>query len=176
MEEETLVLIKPDGVQKNIIGEVISRFEKAGLRITGLKMVKPTEDQLESHYVLAPEWVSGLAQKTRESFAKKGIELKETDMQIAKRVQGWLKQSLGSGLIVAMVIRGNCAVEIVRKLVGSTEPRSAAAGTIRGDFSVDSYDLADVEKRSVKNVIHASSSVDEAKREIAVWFQKVIYY
>jgi nucleoside-diphosphate kinase len=176
MEEETLVLIKPDGVQKNIIGEVISRFEKAGLRITGLKMVKPTEDQLESHYVLAPEWVSGLAQKTRESFAKKGIELKETDMQIAKRVQGWLKQSLGSGLIVAMVIRGNCAVEIVRKLVGSTEPRSAAAGTIRGDFSVDSYDLADVEKRSVKNVIHASSSVDEAKREIAVWFQKVVYY
>jgi nucleoside-diphosphate kinase len=139
-------------------------------------MVKPTEDQLESHYVLAPEWVSGLAQKTRESFAKKGIELKETDMQIAKRVQGWLKQSLGSGLIVAMVIRGNCAVEIVRKLVGSTEPRSAAAGTIRGDFSVDSYDLADVEKRSVKNVIHASSSVDEAKREIAVWFQRVIYY
>ncbi|MCX6774797.1 MAG: hypothetical protein NTY99_01760 [DPANN group archaeon] len=94
MEEETLVLIKPDGVQKNIIGEVMSRFEKAGLRITGLKMVKPTEDQLESHYVLAPEWVSGLAQKTRESFAKKGIELKETDMQIAKRVQTWLKQSL----------------------------------------------------------------------------------
>jgi nucleoside-diphosphate kinase len=176
MEEETLVLIKPDGVQKNIIGEVLSRFEKAGLRVTGLKMVKPTEDQLESHYVLTPEWVSGLAQKTRESFAKKGIELKETDMQIAKRVQTWLKQSLGSGLIVAMVIRGNCAVEIVRKLVGSTEPRSAAAGTIRGDFSVDSYDLADVEKRSVKNVIHASSSVDEAKREIAVWFQKVIYY
>jgi nucleoside-diphosphate kinase len=176
MEEETLVLIKPDGVQKNIIGEVLSRFERAGLRITGLKMVKPTEDQLESHYILTQEWVSGLAQKTRESFAKKGIELKETDMQIAKRVQTWLKQSLGSGLIVAMVIRGNCAVEIVRKLVGSTEPRSAAAGTIRGDFSVDSYDLADVEKRSVKNVIHASSSVDEAKREIAVWFQKVIYY
>ncbi len=176
MEEETLVLVKPDGVQKNIIGEVVSRFERSGLRVTGLKMVKPTEDQLESHYVLAPEWVSGLAQKTRESFAKKGIELKETDMQIAKRVQTWLKQSLGSGLIVAMVIRGNCAVEIVRKLVGSTEPRSAAAGTIRGDFSVDSYDLADVEKRSVKNVIHASSSVDEAKREIAVWFQRVIYY
>jgi nucleoside-diphosphate kinase len=176
MEEETLVLVKPDGVQKNIIGEVVSRFERAGLRVTGLKMVKPTEDQLESHYVLTPEWVSGLAQKTRESFAKKGIELKETDMQIAKRVQTWLKQSLGSGLIVAMVIRGNCAVEIVRKLVGSTEPKLAAAGTIRGDFSVDSYDLADVEKRSVKNVIHASSSVDEAKREIAVWFQKVIYY
>ncbi|MFH0868916.1 MAG: nucleoside-diphosphate kinase [archaeon] len=177
MIEDTLVLIKPDGVQRNIIGDVISRFERAGLRIVGLKMLKPSESLLENHYPLTPDWVAGLAAKTRESFAKKGIELKETDMQIAQRVQNWLKEALGSGMIVAIVVRGNCAVEIVRKLVGSTEPKMAAAGTIRGDFSTDSYDLADVEKRSVKNIVHASGTVDEAKREIEVWFQKkVVYY
>jgi len=177
MIEDTLVLIKPDGVQKNIIGDVISRFERAGLRIVGLKMLKPSESLLEKHYPLTPDWVSGLAQKTRESFAKKGVTLEETDLQIAKRVQSWLKESLGAGMIVALVLRGNCAVEIVRKLVGSTEPKSAAAGTIRGDFSTDSYDLADKEKRSLRNIVHASGTVDEANREIEVWFEKkVVYY
>ncbi len=176
MIEDTLVLIKPDGVQKNIIGEVISRFERAGLRIVGMKMLKPTESLLENHYPLAPDWVSSLAAKTRESFLKKGITMEETDIEIATRVQGWLKKALGSGMIVALAIRGNCAVEIVRKLVGSTEPKTAASGTIRGDFSTDSYDLADVEKRSVRNIVHASGTVDEAKRELEVWFEKKVIY
>lgn len=177
MIEDTLVLIKPDGVQKNLIGEVISRFERAGLRVVGLKMLKPSENLLEEHYPLLPEWVSSLAAKTRESFAKKGVTIEETDLQIAQRVRGWLKEALGSGSIVALVVRGNCAIEIVRKLAGATEPKSAASGTIRGDFSTDSYDLADKEKRSIKNIIHASSSVEDAKREIDVWFEKkVVYY
>jgi len=176
MIEETLVLIKPDGVKHSLIGEIISRFEKAGLQIAGLKLVKPAEKQLNEHYLLSPEWVSGIAQKTREAFAKKGLSLNETDLQIAQRVQGWLKDSLGAGFVIAMVLRGNCAIEVVRKLVGATEPRTAAAGTIRGDLSADSYDFADLEKRSVGNLIHASSSLEEAKREIAIWFQKDVIY
>jgi len=176
MIEDTLVLVKPEAVEKNLIGEIIARFEKTDLQIVGMKLVKPTEQHLEQHYQLSPEWVSGLAQKTRDAFAKKGVEVKETDLQIAQRVQRWLKESLGSGLVVAMVLRGNCAVEIVRKLVGHTEPKQAAPGTIRGDLATDSYDIADREQRAIKNLVHASSSVEEAKREIAVWFSKVVTY
>ncbi|MEM2873981.1 MAG: nucleoside-diphosphate kinase [Candidatus Nanoarchaeia archaeon] len=176
MEQETLVLIKPDGVARGLVGEIISRFERAGLQITGLKLVKATEEQADAHYILSDEWVKSLAAKTRESYAKRGIELKETDYEIAKKVQTNLKRMLLAGPIVAMVVKGNCAIEIVRKLVGSTEPKSAAAGTIRGDYSTDSYDLADSEERAIWNLVHASSSEEEAKREIAVWFQKVFYY
>lgn len=175
--EETLVLIKPEGVKKQIVGEIISRFERVGLELVGMKMVWPTEDLVEKHYALTDEWVSGLARKTRESFAKEGIEIKETDLEIAKRIQSWLKNHLKSGPVIAMVWRGNKAVEVIRKLVGSTEPRSAAPGTIRGDYSTDSYDLADKEKRSIRNIIHASGTIEEAKREIGVWFKsKTLYF
>jgi len=83
---------------------------------------------------------------------------------------------LMSGPILAMVVKGNCAIEIVRKIVGSTEPKSSAAGTIRGDYCTDSYDMSDAEGRAIWNLVHASSSEEEAKREMAVWFQKVVYY
>src|SRR3989338_2924447 len=160
--EHTLVLIKPDGVEKKLTGEIISRFEKAGLELVAIKTVNPTAELLERHYVLTDDWVKNLASK--------GIKMTETDLEIAKRVQSWLKQSLSSGKVVAMVLRGNHAVSVVRKLVGATEPKSSGAGTIRGDFSTDSYDLADKEQRSVKNIIHASGTVDEAKHEINIWF------
>lgn len=176
MEEETLVLIKPDGTEKNIIGEVLARFEKVGLKIIGLKLIKATEKAADEHYKITEEWAASLAKKTRDSFAKKGIQLQETDHQIASRVQKWLKQLLMSGLVVAMVVSGNCAIEIVRKIAGNTEPKQALPGTIRGDFSTDSYDLADKEQRAIKNIIHASSSTDEAQREISIWFPKVAYY
>ena len=175
--EETLVLIKPEGVKKKIIGKIISRFERAGLELIGMKMTWPTEDLVEEHYALTPEWVKGLAKKTRESFAKKGIKIKETDLEIAKRVQSWLKKHLMSGAVVAMVWKGNKAVEVVRKIVGATEPKSAAPGTIRGDYSTDSYDAADKEKRCIRNIIHASGTVDEAKKEIGIWFEsKTVYF
>ncbi len=170
--EETLVLIKPDGVQRKLVGDIIKRFEKVGLNLVGLKILKPSADILEKHYPLEPEWIKELAKKTRESFIKKGITLKESDLEIGKRVQLWLTKSLGSGLVVAMVLRGNKSIEIVRKLTGATEPKQAMPGTIRGDFSNDSYDLADKEKRSLFNLIHASSSVEDAKREINIWFKK----
>ena len=175
--EETLVLIKPEGVKNQIVGEIISRFEKVGLQLVGMKMTWPTEELVETHYALTDEWVFGLAKKTRESFAKKGIEIQETDLEIAKRVQGWLKNHLKSGAIIAMVLRGNKAVEVVRKLVGATEPRSSAPGTIRGDYSTDSYDAADKEKRCIKNIIHASGTIEEARKEISIWFKsKTMYF
>jgi len=105
-------------------------------------------------------------------LAKKGIELKQTDLEIAKQVQNWLIKLLKSGPIVAMVLRGNNSIEIVRKIVGGTEPRTAAPGTIRGDYATDSYQDADRENRAIKNIAHASESEEEAKREIQVWFKK----
>lgn len=191
--EETLVLIKPEGVEKKIIGEVISRFERVGLQLMGMKMTWPTEDLVEEHYALTPEWVSGIGKKTRDAFAKthaeqgsagpsrtssarEGIKMKETNLEIAKRVQSWLKNHLKSGAVIAMVWRGNKAVEVVRKLVGATEPKSAAPGTIRGDYSSESYDQADKEKRSIRNIIHASGTVEEAKKEIGIWFESKTLY
>lgn len=170
--EDTLVLIKPDGIDKKLTGEIILRFEKAGLELVNIKTANPTEDLLENHYALTDSWIKDLAFKTRDAMAAKGVQMTETDLEIAKRVQSWLKKSLGSGKVIAMVLRGNHAVSIVRKLVGATEPKSSAMGTIRGDFSTDSYDLADKEQRSVKNIVHASGTIDEAKREIDLWFGK----
>ena len=175
MEQETLVLIKSDGVKKNIIGAVIDRFERVSLKVIGLRMINASEELANTHYILTQEWGSNVARKTRESFAKKGIQMAETDEQIASRVHSWLKKMLMAGPIVAIALRGDNAIEIVRKLIGATEPRSAASGTIRGDYSTDSYADADREKRALWNVVHASESTEEAKRELEVWFGKGPY-
>ena len=170
--EETLVLVKPDGVQKNLIGEVISRIERVGLKIVGLKLLQASEKLADQHYQLSEEWYTSVAEKTREAFAKQGITLDETDLEIGQRVQGWLKSYLLEGPVVAMVVRGNEAIDSIRKLIGFKEPKNATPGTIRGDFSTDSYALADKEKRAIRNLVHASGSTDEAQREIKLWFKK----
>ena len=110
MIEETLVLIKPDGVKRSLIGEIISRFEKAGMQIAGLKLIRPAEKQLNEHYLLSPEWVSGIAQKTREAFAKKGIEINETD-KVATVTVALDQQSLAIG-------KGGQNVRLAAKLTG----------------------------------------------------------
>jgi nucleoside-diphosphate kinase len=170
--EDTLVLLKPDAVKRDIIGELIARFERTSLKLVGLKLLKVDEAFAAEHYPVTKEWAKGLGEKSRAAYAKRGIELKETDMEIATRVQGLLIDFLTSGPVVAMVLRGNAAVEIVRKIVGNTEPRQALPGTIRGDYSLDSYKWADEGKRSIHNMVHASGTVEEAKREIALWFRK----
>lgn len=171
MIEKTLVILKPDSVQRALVGTIISRFENVGLKIIGMKMVDTTEDLAEKHYKLTESWVSNLAKKNREAYKKKGIKLKDTDMEIAKRVQSTLKRYLSMGPVIAFVLEGPHAVEIVRKMVGGTEPRTSPSGTIRGDYMVDSYMRADEGKRAVKNLIHASGTVEEAEYEISLWFQ-----
>jgi nucleoside-diphosphate kinase len=173
MEQETLVLVKPDGVSRNLIGAIIERFEGAGLKVVGLKLVKATKAMTERHYPLVKEWAVNVGRKSRESYEKRGIKVKETDYEIGERVHSWLGKMLMSGPIVAIVLRGDNAVEIVRKLIGSTEAKSAAPGTIRGDFGTDSYADSDREKRALWNLVHASESEKDAEREIAVWFREV---
>ena len=172
MIERTVVLVKHDGVQRGLIGEVIGRFEQRGFKLAGLKMLLPTEEMAEKQYRLTPEWIKKLADNTRKSYEAKGVKLKESDEALAKKVQAWLKGYLTEGPIVAMVFEGYHAIEVGRKIVGPAEARSAPVGTIRGDFSADSYELADVKQRPVRNVVHASGNKDEAENEIRIYFRK----
>lgn len=170
MIERTLILIKHDGVLKGLVGEIFKRFERTGLKIVGLKMIHADDRLANKHYIVTEEWAKALAEKTKKSYAEKGIELKETPHQIATRVQKMNTTFLREGPVIAIVWEGPHAVELGRKLVGSTEPRQAPPGTIRGDFSVDSYMISDKKGRAVRNLVHASGTTVEADREIALWF------
>ena len=171
MIERTLVLVKPDGVQRGLIGECVRRFEQRGFKIVGIKMVHPDAATVAKHYTDSIEWLTSTGTNTKKSYEAKGINVDKTPEEIGRNVRRMLMEYLSTGPIVAIVVEGYHVVEIVRKLVGTTEPRTSAPGTIRGDFSSESYMIADSKKRPVKNIIHASGSVKEAEEEINVWFK-----
>lgn len=170
-KERTLVLIKPDGVQRSLIGEIIKRFERIGLKLAGVKMLVPTPEHVEEHYTLDSNWRRITGEKTIESYKKKGMKPPSEDpLEITARILEGLKKYMTSGPVIAMVWQGAHAVKIVRKVVGGTEPLSSDVGTIRGDFVLDSYQMSDTDARSVRNLIHASGSPEEADMEIKHWF------
>ncbi|MEM3791354.1 MAG: nucleoside-diphosphate kinase [Candidatus Micrarchaeaceae archaeon] len=172
MNSRTLVIIKPDGVERNILGEVIRRFENAGLKVIGIKMLIPDEKLVRAHYNANDEsWLKSVGEKRRKSYESKGIKVSKSDIEVGKEVAEYLVSYLTRGPVVAIALEGNEAVSIARKISGSTEPKSAMPGTIRGDFSSDSYDLADSEKRAVENIVHASDE-ENAEREIKLWFKE----
>jgi len=173
--EKTLVVIKPDGVQRSLIGEIISRYERVGLKLIAMKMVMPDEDMATKHYyeVGGDEWIEEVGRKARAAYEKKG----EESPYKTNKDNGWavLKANakyLSSGPVVAMIWQGANAVELVRKITGATAPLLADVGTIRGDLTLDSYALADVDGRSVRNLIHASGEIAEAEQEIKIWFDE----
>lgn len=170
--EKTLVIIKPDGVQRSLIGDIIKRFEQSGLKLVGIKMVVPAADLIEKHYLVDPEWRVKTGVKTIESYKKKGkTPPSEDPLKITEVILGNLKKYLVSGPVIAMVWQGVHAVGIVRKLTGGTEPLTSDVGSIRGDYTIDSYEFSDVGGRAVRNLIHASGSSDDAQKEIALWFK-----
>lgn len=172
-EEQTLVLIKPDGIQRSLTGEIIKRYERIGLKLVGLKMLVPTPDFVEQHYVLDPTWKQKAGEKAIASYVKKGLQPPSQDpLVIAKKVLENLKKYISAGPVIAMVWQGAHVVEIVRKVTGGTEPLSSDVGTIRGDFVLDSYQMADTDNRAVRNLIHASGTKEEAEMEIPHWFKK----
>ena len=172
MKERTLVLIKPDGVMKSISGKIISRFEESGLKIIGMKMVWTNEELAKNHYFLDEKWAKEVYEKTKKGYDREGKEFPYKDhLDIGSTIQKWNMEFLKEGPVIAVVFEGPHAIEIVRKLIGSTEPLSSATGTIRGDFaSVESYAVADSGKRVLRNLAHASDSQETAKREINLWF------
>ncbi len=172
-KEKTFVIIKPDGIQRTLIGEIIRRYERTGLKLVALKMIVPDEKTVVKHYTVDPDWIRKVGEKSIVSYQKKGLEAPFKDPEDCGRaVLGRLKKYLTTGPVIAMVWQGNKAVGIVRKLTGGTEPLTSDVGTIRGDFTVDSYDMSDLDDRAIRNLIHASGSVDEAEKEIAIWFKK----
>ncbi len=171
-DERTLVLIKPDGIQRTLIGEIIKRYERIGLKLVGIKLVVPTSVLVEKHYTLNPSWRQAVGEKSIKGYLNKGLEPPSRDpLKIAERVLDSLIKYLTSGPVVAMVWQGAQAVTIVRKITGGTEPLTSDIGTIRGDFVLDSYSTADKDGRSVRNLAHASGSVKEAQKEIKLWFK-----
>ena len=172
--ERTLIIIKPDGIQRSLIGEVVGRFESVGLKIIGMKMMMATAELIEKHYTLDPEWRRVTGEKTIKSYLNKGLTPPSNDPhEITARILKNLVSYMTAGPIVAIVLEGAHAVQIVRKLVGGTEPLTSDVGTIRGDFVLDSYQMSDGDNRAVRNVIHASGSVKEAEDEIKHWFKPV---
>jgi len=172
-EERTFVIIKPDGVQRSLIGEIIKRYEKIGLKLIGLKMGVTTGDMIEKHYTIDPEWMRKTGEKTIANYKEKGAKPPSDDpIEITKIVLKNLKKYMTSGPVIMMVWQGAHAVGIVRKITGTTEPLTSDVGTIRGDFVLDSYIMSDTDGRAVRNILHASGTVEEAEKEIALWFRK----
>lgn len=171
-EERTLVVIKPDGIQRSLIGEIIGRFEKLGLKLTAMKMCLLTEEFVEKHYTLDPKWREVTGEKRVKMAKERGEKLETEDpFEITAVILEKLKKYLTSGPVVAMVWQGAHATELVRKIVGGTEPRSSDVGTIRGDYVLDSYIMADTDSRAVRNLMHASGSAEESEIEIKHWFK-----
>lgn len=171
-KERTLIVIKPDGVQRSLIGEIVKRYERSGLKLVGLKMIIPTEDFIRSHYTVDPEWFVKTGTKTIESYKKKGkTPPSEDPLKVSEKILNNLTKFMTAGPVVAMVWQGMHAVGIVRKITGGTEPLTSDVGTIRGDLTIDSYEIADIDSRAVRNIVHASGSPEEAEKEIALWFK-----
>lgn len=171
--EKTFVIIKPDGIQRSLIGEIVKRFERIGLKIVALKMLIPTKAQVRKHYTVDPEWIRKVGEKSIAGYEKKGITPPSKDpIEIGEKVLENLTKYMSSGPVIAMVLQGVHAVGIVRKIVGGTEPLTSDVGTIRGDFVLDSYQISDTDGRPIRNLIHASGNVEEAKGEIGLWFKE----
>lgn len=169
--EKTLILIKPDAVTRKIVGEVIDRFERKSLKIVALKLVHPTKTMVEQHYIDSEEWLTEAGTKTYNNFIEKGFEVDKTPREIGLLIRKRLMSSMTAGPVVAMVVEGAHVVEAARKMRGATSPTHATPGTIGFDYSVDSYELGDAGDWGTKNIIHASDSVENAKREIGIWFK-----
>jgi nucleoside-diphosphate kinase len=170
--ERSLVIIKPDGVQRSLTGEIIKRYERVGLKLVGMKMLVAPPELIEQHYTLDPEWRRITGEKTIKGYVDKGLPVPESDpYKVTEVLLTRLVKYMTSGPIVAMVWEGAHAVKIIRKLTGGTEPLMSDVGTIRGDYVLDSYQMTDTDNRSVRNLVHASGSPEEAENEIKHWFK-----
>lgn len=175
-EEKTLVLVKPDGVKRGLIGEIMGRIEQRGLKVIAMQMVWADKARLAKHYSDSEANLRAMGEKTLATYQKYELdpvrEIGTADaVKIGKMVHGWIVDFMSSGPIVKMVVQGIHAVEMVRKIVGGTLPSQADMGTLRGDYSVDSAVLANAQKRGVRNIVHASGNVAEAEAEINLWFK-----
>lgn len=169
-EERTLVILKPDTVQRSLVGEVIARFERTGLKFTAMKMLVPTKEQLETHYNKDEEWFLRKGNRIIEDLKAHNLPVDKEPIEYGRGIIDTIIKYMTAAPVIAMVVEGNQAVAVVTKLVGTTEPSTSDVGTIRGDLTIDSYGHSSFENRAVRNLVHCSESPEEAEREIKVWF------
>ena len=177
MSDQTVVLIKPDGVRKGIIGEILARFERVGLKVVSAKLIWVNKTHIGKHYRDDQNYHRGVGERTLENYKKYGLDPKEKlgtkdPVEIGKLVRNWNMKFLTSGPVFALLLEGPGAIEIVRKMTGFTYPAESAPGTIRGDYSYDSAYLANTQGRTIENLIHASGSKEEAEFEKKLWFKR----
>lgn len=176
--ERTLVLLKPDAVLRGLVGEIIWRFERAGLAVVGLKLTRPSVEHASAHYPLTDAQLEQMGNKTLETYGELGLDPTEqlgtsSAREIGLKVHSWNAEFLSSGPVVAMVLEGAHAVKKVRSICGRTMPRDAEPGTIRGDYSSASPAISNSLRTAVHNLLHASDNEldpDEPAKEIAHWF------
>jgi nucleoside-diphosphate kinase len=170
IKEKTFVIIKPDAIQRSLVGDIMSRIERTGLKIIALKMLVSSEDVLWKHYNKDDTWFLEKGNIAIESRKSQGLEVEKEAIEYGKDILRANIDFMTSGPVIAFIVQGNQAVGIVKKLVGGTEPLTSDVGTIRGDYTVDTYSLANSSSRAVRNLVHCSDKVSEAEREIALWF------
>jgi nucleoside-diphosphate kinase len=176
-KQQALLIIKPDGVQRGLIGKILKRFEQVGLTVIGLKFYWAQKEKIIAHYPETEAWFKKVGERTLTNYVKKGLDAKKvfnTDdaVSIGKIVKFWLINYLQESPLFFAVVEGYEAIEIVRKFSGNTIPLLAAPGTIRGDFSHDTIDLANEQNRPLRNIIHASDTIEDGEKEVNLWFKK----
>jgi nucleoside-diphosphate kinase len=171
-KERTLVIIKPDGIQRALIGDIINRFERTGLKFIAMKFLIPQADKCWKHYNKDEEWFLKKGARVVEDRKAHGLLIEKETIEYGKDIIQSNVDFFTSGPVLAFVIEGNQSVAIVKKIVGGTEPTTSDVGTIRGDLTVDSYALSSLDNRAVRNLAHCSDSPEEAEREIPLWFNE----
>ncbi len=171
-KERTFVIIKPDGVQRSLIGEIIHRIERTGLKLVAMKFVFTNEDNYWEHYNKNDAWFEEKGQNTIDNRKSNNLPVEKSAIEYGKDIIRALIKFMTAGPVIMMIWEGNKAVSIVKKIVGGTEPSNSDVGTIRGDFTIDSYELSNVDGRAVRNLIHCSDKPEEAEREIKIWFKE----
>lgn len=171
-KEQTLVILKPDTIQRSLMGEIINRIERTGLKLVAAKMVRPSEKLLTEHYGKDDEWYLAKGTKRLKMIQDAGIAIESgrPALEYGKDIIRGTIRYMQVSPVLAMVWEGNQAVAVVKKLVGTTDPTASDVGTVRGDYQLDSYSLSDVEQRSIRNLIHCTDVPGEALREINIWF------
>jgi nucleoside-diphosphate kinase len=171
-KERTFIILKPDAIQRGLTGEIISRVERTGLKFTAMKLLVPTAEQCWAHYNKDDVWFQTKGERIVKGRQENGLPVEKEAIEYGKDIIQQLVTFMTSGPVLALVVEGNQSVGIVTKIVGGTEPLTADIGTIRGDLTIDSYDMAGIDERAVRNLIHCSDKPEEAAREIKIWFDE----
>lgn len=175
-KERTFVILKPDTIQRGLVGEIIKRFERIGLKIVGMKMHMVNEEVLWQHYNKDDAWYIKKGANIVENKKKLGHAIDKEPIEYGKDIIRAMVHYMCASPVVSLVLEGNNAGAVVKRLVGGTEPATADTGTIRGDFAIDSYYLCDVDgSRGMRNLIHCTDPADGEgayEREVNLWFTK----